>query len=133
MAEKINYVKEVRKSIITEYAEFKDETIKKSPEEVYAEFGKIYAYENLHRSLAGWIFDEDVRDFELFDKERSNMFAKCLYNERGSILACLYDEYLSEEGRMIGTSDLLDDLVDDYTSKFYSEIRKEFEKEAVAV
>ena len=62
MAEKINYVKEVRKSIITEYAEFKDEMVKKSPEEVYAEFGKIYAYENLHRSLAGWIFDEDVRD-----------------------------------------------------------------------
>lgn len=108
MTEQINYVAEVIESVNKEYNDFYNEMMQQSKEEIFNNGYKIYVYTALH----------DYIEMEIMDE----VDYRCLYEERGSLLALLYDEYINNEDFNIENDIDKVEFFDWYNHKFHNDI-----------
>lgn len=112
MTEQIDYRQEVIASVNQEFNDFYNAEMQKPKEDVFANAHKIFAYTALKNFLTAEEspFSDDVH-------------YQCLYEEKGSILALLYEEYLSNEYVSLATNgDIVEFIEDDYNKTYYNEI-----------
>ncbi|MCM1438733.1 MAG: DUF3849 domain-containing protein [Roseburia sp.] len=75
----------VKNSALVEFAKFREDMLKLTPDEVFMNNYKIYCFNEL-----GAVIDDD--EYSLSDDDY-----KALYRERGHILESLYDEFISSD------------------------------------
>lgn len=115
MTEQINYRQEVIASVNQEFNDFYNAEMQKPKEEVFANAHKIFAYTALKNFLTA--------EKSQFSDE---VHFQCLYEEKGSILALLYDEYINNEYVSLATNgDIVEFIEDDYNQNFHSNILEE--------
>ncbi len=115
MTEQIDYRQEVIASVNQEFNDFYNAEMQKPKEEVFANAHKIFAYTALKNFLTA--------EKSQFSDE---VHFQCLYEEKGSILALLYDEYINNEYVSLATNgDIVEFIEDDYNQNFHSNILEE--------
>lgn len=115
MTEQIDYRQEVIVSVNNEFNDFYNAEMQKPKEDVFANAHKIFAYTALKNFLTAeeTPFSDDVH-------------YRCLYEEKGSILALLYDEYLNNEYVSLSTNgDIVEFIEDDYNKTFHNDVLEE--------
>ena len=118
MTEHIDYRQEVIDSVNKEFNNFYDIEMQKSKVEIFADAHKIFAY----TALKDFITAEEP---QLGDDRHY----RCLYAEKDSILALLYDEYRRNEYASLATSgDVLEFIEDDYNAIYHEGILEEAEE-----
>lgn len=81
---KMDYMEAVAESVTQEYNAFYSTQMQNTKETIFAQAHKIFAYTAL-------------KNFFQRGKVMDEIQYRCLFEDRGSILALLYDEYLSDE------------------------------------
>ncbi len=118
MTEQIDYRREVVDSVNKEFDAFYYEQMQKSKEDIFANAHKIFAY----TALKDFITAEESQFSD-------DIHYRCLYEEKDSILALLYDEYRRNEYASLATSgDILEFIEDDYNAIYHEGILEEAEE-----
>ena len=108
-----DYEEEVKNSVDAEYEAFKSDLLTRSPEEVFYNNYKIHVFTELREiietgSESGWyLYPEHYR---------------ALYEERGSILQELYDDFIGEEFASINTGTDTAEFIKDYCERYHSAV-----------
>lgn len=108
MTERIDYVAEVKKSVNREFDDFCANQMNESKESIFNNSYQIYVYTALH----------DFIDMEVLDE----LDYKCLYQDKGSILSLLYDEYIEHEDFNVENDMNMDEFFDWYNNNFHKDI-----------
>ena len=114
MNEEIDYIAAVIESVNQEYNDFRNEQMQQSKEDIFDNSYEIFVYTALH----------DYIEMEIMDE----VGYKCLYQEKGSILSLLYDEYISNEDFNIESDDDKVGFFEWYNEKFHKDILEEAEE-----
>ena len=105
-----NYAGAVAESVEQEFNNFCVEQKQKSKDEILSSYLKIYAYSELHRYLTSKGTMLDYEDYQ------------ALHEDKGSILACLYDEYFKQEYAHLTTDEDILEFVTGYNRKYHKNI-----------
>ena len=105
-----DYEAEVIKSVNAEFEAYKSDVLTRSPEEIFYENYKIHVFTELKEVIemgsdnGGYLEPEHYR---------------ALYQERGSILHELYDDYLGEEYASVNTGTDTAEFIKDYCEHYH--------------
>lgn len=108
--EEPDYEAEVRKSVNAEFEAYKSDVLTRSPEEIFYENYKIHVFTELKEviemgsGVGGYLEPEHYR---------------ALYQERGSILHELYDDYLGEEYASVNSGTETAEFIKDYCGHYH--------------
>ncbi len=104
--EEPDYEAEVRKSVNAEFETYKADVLARSPEEIFYENYKIHVFTELK---------EVIEDKAYLEPEHY----RALYQERGSILHELYDDYLGEEYASVNSGTETAEFIKDYCGHYH--------------
>ncbi|HIQ66753.1 MAG TPA: DUF3849 domain-containing protein [Candidatus Coproplasma stercoravium] len=104
--EEPDYEAEVRKSVNAEFETYKADVLARSPEEIFYENYKIHVFTELK---------EVIEDKAYLEPEHY----RALYQERGSILHELYDDYLGEEYASVNSGTETAEFIRDYCGHYH--------------
>ena len=105
----IDYEAEVIKSVNTEFEVYKADLLSRSPEDIFFENYKIHVMTELKE-----VIEEGVQDGYL-EKEHY----KALYEERGSILAALYDDFIGDEYASVNSYGETAEFIKNYCEQYH--------------
>lgn len=109
MNEKINYKEKVIQSVEKEYEKFRADELNQTPEQIFEDCHRIY-------------FNREITDFLTSNVNNlSNKHYRCLYEDCGSVLPCLWDYYLKSEYATVDTYDEIEEMVKSYNERYYSD------------
>lgn len=112
MTEEIDYIAEVKEGVNREFNDFYNEQMQKSKDEIFGNAHKIFAY----TALKNFITAEESQFSD-------DIHYRCLYEEKGSILSLLFDEYCSNQYVSLATNgDIVEFIEDTYNSNFHNDI-----------
>ena len=111
--EEPDYEEEVKNSVDAEFEAFKSNILTRPPEEIFYNNYKIHVFTELKEvietgSESGWYLDPE--------------HYRALYEERGSILHELYDDFLGEEFASINTGSDTAEFIKDYCECYHSAV-----------
>lgn len=121
----LNYLKEqllskkeiVQKRVESEFLKYKEKELSKTPEEIFN-----HSYQN-H-------FYQEMSEFLISDSnDLDDVHYEALYEDKESVLDCLYDYYLKNEYASINNYEDINDFVLSYNEKYYSDILKRYQEE----
>ena len=104
-----DYEEEVINSVNTEFETYKADMLSKSPEEIFQENYKIHVMTELKEVIEEGVLNDYI------DKE----YYKALYQDRGSILTSLYDDYLHNEYASVDSYSDTADFIRDYCERYH--------------
>ena len=104
----IDYEAEVIKSVNTEFEVYKADILSRSPEDIFYENYKIHVMTELKE-----VIDEGIQDGYL---EREHY--KALYEERGSILTALYDDFIGDEYASVNSYGETAEFIKNYCEQY---------------
>ena len=107
-----DYEAEVIKSVNAEFEAYKADVLTRSPEEIFYENYKIHVFTELK---------EVIEDKAYLTPEHY----KALYQERGSILHELYDDYLGEEYASVNSGTETAEFIKDYCEHYHPTVMSE--------
>ena len=104
--EEPDYEAKVRKSVNAEFEAYKSDVLTRSPEEIFRENYKIHVFTELKEVIedGGYLEPEHYR---------------ALYEERGSILHELYDDFLGEEYASVNSGAETAEFIRDYCEHYH--------------
>ena len=105
----IDYEAEVIKSVNTEFEVYKADVLSKPPEDIFYENYKIHVMTELKE-----VIEEGVQDGYL-EKEHY----KALYEERGSILTGLYDDFIGDEYASVNSYGETAEFIKNYCEQYH--------------
>ena len=105
----IDYEAEVIKSVNTEFEVYKADVLSRSPEDIFYENYKIHVMTELKE-----VIEEGVQDGYL-EKEHY----KALYEERGSILTALYDDFIGDEYASVNSYGETAEFIKNYCEQYH--------------
>ena len=105
----IDYEAEVIKSVNTEFEVYKADILSRSPEDIFYENYKIHVMTELKE-----VIDEGIQDGYL-EEEHYN----ALYEERGSILTALYDDFIGDEYASVNSYGETAEFIKNYCEQYH--------------
>ena len=105
----IDYEAEVIKSVNTEFEVYKTDVLSHSPEDIFYENYKIHVMTEIKE-----VIEEGVQDGYL-EKEHY----KALYEERGSILTALYDDFIGDEYASVNSYSETAEFIKNYCEQYH--------------
>ena len=108
-----DYEAEVIKSVNAEFQTYKADVLTRSPEEIFYENYKIHIFTELKEVIEMGSGDGGYLEPEHY---------RALYEERGSILHELYDDYVSNEYASVNTGSDTAEFIMNYCEKYHSAI-----------
>lgn len=105
----LDYEAEVIKSVNAEFDAYKSDVLTRSPEEIFYENYKIHIFTELK---------EVIEDKAYLEPQHY----RALYEERGSILHELYDDYLGEEYASVNSGTETAEFIKDYCEHYHSAV-----------
>lgn len=105
-----NYRQIVIDNVTEEYADFRETELKKPKEQIYEDYYKIHVYEELKEFLLAQ------------EPQMDDAHYRSLAADGKSVLALLYDDYLSREYSSITTWEDICDFVTTYNEKYHEDI-----------
>lgn len=102
--QKIDYEKEVIKSVNTEFEIYKSDMLSKNAEEIFEDSYKINTMSEL----------KDILESGTWNGYLQLKYYRALYEDRGSILTMLFDDYIKNEYASLDSSEEAADFVRDY-------------------
>ncbi len=115
----IDYEAEVIKSVNTEFEVYKTDVLSHSPEDIFYENYKIHVMTEIKE-----VIEEGVQDGYL-EKEHY----KSLYEERGSILTGLYDDFIGDEYASVNNYGETAEFIKNYCERYLLSAMVEHEKQ----
>lgn len=110
MIEKINYKEKVIQSVENEYEQFRIDELNQMPEQIFQDCHQIYFY----REIADYIMSTL--------NELPEQHCRCLYEERGSILPCLWDYYLKSVYATVDSYKEIEQMIKSYNERYHTNI-----------
>lgn len=104
-----DYEEEVKRSVNAEFETYKADVLTRSPEDIFYANYKIHVFTELKEVIEGSGYLEPEH-------------YKALYEERGSILHELYDDYLGNEYSSVNTGTDTAEFIMDYCEKYHSAV-----------
>lgn len=114
----IDYEAEVIKSVNTEFEVYKADVLSRSPEDIFYENYKIHVFTEL----------KDVIDTGTENGYLGKEHYRALYEDRGSILTGLYDDYLDREYSSINKNGDTAEFIKDYCEYYHADAMTEKEQ-----
>lgn len=114
-----DYKQELKASVDAEYDDFKETLCAQGTDEVFNHSFEVNAKTEFMLSITE-------------DAEYEPWVYKGLYQEAGSVLANLYDEYVSNPKGSINSQADTEAFIKDYCEKYYSDLHEEFNEEVEA-
>ena len=114
-----DYKQELKASVDAEYDEFKETLCAQGTDEVFNHSFEVNAKTEFMLSITE-------------DAEYEPWVYKGLYQEAGSVLANLYEEYVSNPKGSINSQADTEAFIKDYCEKYYSDLHEEFNEEVEA-
>ena len=105
----IDYEAEVIKSVNTEFEVYKVDVLSRSPEDIFYENYKIHVMTEL----------KDILEIGTEHGYLQSEYYRALYEDRGSILTMLFDDYIKDEYASLDTSDEAAEFVRDYCERHH--------------
>ena len=105
----IDYEAEVIKSVNTEFAVYKAEMLSQKPEEIFREHYKIHVMTELKEVIEEGVLNDYI------DKE----YYKALYQDRGSIITSLYDDFIHNEYASVDSYSDTADFIRDFCEHYH--------------
>ena len=105
----IDYEAEVIKSVNTEFEVYKADVLSRSPEDIFYENYKIHVMTELKE-----VIEEGVQDGYLEEEHY-----KALYEERGSILTALYDDFIGDEYASVNSYGETAEFIKNYCEHYH--------------
>ncbi len=105
----IDYEAEVIKSVNTEFEIYKADVLSRSPEDIFYENYKIHVMTELKE-----VIEEGVQDGYLEEEHY-----KALYEERGSILTALYDDFIGDEYASVNSYGETAEFIKNYYEQYH--------------
>ena len=105
----IDYEAEVIKSVNTEFEVYKADLLSRSPEDIFFENYKIHVMTELKE-----VIEEGVQDGYLEEEHY-----KALYEERGSILTGLYDDFIGDEYASVNNYGETAEFIKNYCEQYH--------------
>ena len=105
----IDYEAEVIKSVDTEFEVYKADVLSRSPEDIFYENYKIHVMTELKE-----VIEEGVQDGYLEEEHY-----KALYEERGSILTALYDDFIGDEYASVNSYGEAAEFIKNYCEQYH--------------
>ena len=105
----IDYEAEVIKSVNTEFEIYKADVLSRSPEDIFYENYKIHVMTELKE-----VIEEGVQDGYLEEEHY-----KALYEERGSILTALYDDFIGDEYASVNSYGETAEFIKNYCEQYH--------------
>ena len=105
----IDYEAEVIKSVNAEFEVYKADVLSRSPEDIFYENYKIHVMTELKE-----VIEEGVQD-EYLEEEHY----KALYEERGSILTALYDDFIGDEYASVNSYGETAEFIKNYCEQYH--------------
>ena len=105
----IDYEAEVIKSVDTEFEVYKADVLSRSPEDIFYENYKIHVMTELKE-----VIEEGVQDGYLEEEHY-----KALYEERGSILTALYDDFIGDEYASVNSYGEAAEFIKNYCERYH--------------
>ncbi len=115
----IDYEAEVIKSVNTEFEVYKTDVLSHSPEDIFYENYKIHVMTEIKE-----VIEEGVQEGYL-EKEHY----KALYEERGSILTALYDDFIGDEYASVNNYGETAEFIKNYCERYHLSAMVEHEKQ----
>ena len=106
----LDYEAEVIKSVNAEFETYKSDVLTRSPEEIFYENYKIHVFTELKE-----VIEMGSNDGGYLEPEHY----RALYEERGSILHELYDDYIGEEYASVNTGTDTAEFIKDYCEHYH--------------
>ena len=107
--QEIDYEAEVIKSVNTEFEVYKADVLSRSPEDIFYENYKIHVMTELKE-----VIEEGVQDGYLEEEHY-----KALYEERGSILTALYDDFIGDEYASVNSYGETAEFIKNYCEQYH--------------
>ena len=107
--QEIDYEAEVIKSVNTEFEVYKADIFSRSPEDIFFENYKIHVMTELKE-----VIEEGVQDGYLEEEHY-----KALYEERGSILTALYDDFIGDEYASVNSYGETAEFIKNYCEQYH--------------
>ena len=107
--QEIDYEAEVIKSVNTEFEVYKADVLSRSPEDIFYENYKIHVMTELKE-----VIEEGVQDGYL-----EEVHYKALYEERGSILTALYDDFIGDEYASVNSYGETAEFIKNYCEQYH--------------
>ena len=105
----IDYEAEVIKSVDTEFEVYKADVLSRSPEDIFYENYKIHVMTELKE-----VIEEGVQNGYLEEEHY-----KALYEERGSILTALYDDFIGNEYASVNSYGEAAEFIKNYCEQYH--------------
>ena len=105
----IDYEAEVIKSVNTEFEVYKADVLSRSPEDIFFENYKIHVMTELKE-----VIEEGIQDGYLEEEHY-----KALYEERGSILTALYDDFIGDEYASVNSYGETAEFIKNYCEQYH--------------
>ena len=105
----IDYEAEVIKSVNAEFEVYKADVLSRSPEDIFYENFKIHVMTELKE-----VIEEGVQDGYLEEEHY-----KALYEERGSILTALYDDFIGDEYASVNSYGETAEFIKNYCEQYH--------------
>ena len=114
----IDYEAEVIKSVNTEFEVYKADVLSRSPEDIFYENYKIHVFTEL----------KDVIDTGTENGYLEKEHYRALYEDRGSILTELYDDFIGDEYASLNTGTDTAEFIKDYCEYYHADAMTEKEQ-----
>lgn len=114
----IDYEAEVIKSVNTEFEVYKADVLSRSPEDIFYENYKIHVFTEL----------KDVIDTGTENVYLEKEHYRALYEDRGSILTELYDDFIGDEYASLNTGTDTAEFIKDYCEHYHADAMTEKEQ-----
>ena len=114
----IDYEAEVIKSVNTEFEVYKADVLSRSPEDIFYENYKIHVFTEL----------KDVIDTGTENGYLEKEHYRALYDDRGSILTELYDDFIGDEYASLNTGTDTAEFIKDYCEHYHADAMTEKEQ-----
>lgn len=114
----IDYEAEVIKSVNTEFEVYKADVLSRSPEDIFYENYKIHVFTEL----------KDVIDTGTENGYLEKEHYRALYEDRGSILTELYDDFIGDEYASLNTGTDTAEFIKDYCEHYHADAMTEKEQ-----
>ena len=111
----IDYEAEVIKSVNTEFEVYKADVLSRSPEDIFYENYKIHVFTEL----------KDVIDTGTENGYLEKEHYRALYEDRGSILTELYDDFIGDEYASLNTGTDTAEFIKDYCEHYHKSVLHE--------
>ena len=108
-SKEIDYEAEVIKSVNTEFEVYKADVLSRSPEDIFYENYKIHVMTELKEVIEEGVLNDYI------DKE----YYRALYEDRGSILTALYDDFIGDEYASVNSYGETAEFIKNYCEQYH--------------